>query len=471
MTLSHAAPERPMRLRPRSVRGRIWVLTVAVLALLAVLALIVGDAVGHAHRGLRIIGRGAGPTVTATGDLYFALTDMDAQLSQILLMGRDEGLGEGAAEARRRYDTDWDNAGRTLLSAAELPSADGETRRMAYDVLQALGRYRQNAGYAILLNAQSGHRAGPPPANVLGYYTAATTLMRERILPQAYNIPLANGAVVRRSYATERADVRDGRAAVLVCGALLLALLILLQGYLAREFRRMANLGLAVASAGVVVGVIVSMSVLTDEASLLATAKRDGFDAVLALSRTRAISMTASADETRYLLSPESADTSQSRFLEESQTLLYVSPGGPDSVISLAGYQARLPAVDRTPSGPSLLGAEAAIRTVRGKGTAMEQVLAAYARWQRADSRMRGLTGDAAIAALLDGRPGGVWGDFQAYDKAVQRLSVFHRNEFRRAVNKGEHRLAGWGAGLPSAVALLSALILLGVRPRLTEYR
>src|SRR5207248_2439119 len=108
------------------------------------------------------------------------------------------------------------------------------------------------------------------PAQVLAVYRQATDLMKLQLLPQAYNLTLTSGTIVRHTYAREHSAVLSGRAGVLAVGGVLLALLILLQVYLARIFRRVTNLALVLATACVVAGVGATAGLLTYEADTLA---------------------------------------------------------------------------------------------------------------------------------------------------------------------------------------------------------
>ncbi len=150
-TIAPAPPtSRPVRLR--TVPGRIRALTVA--ALLAVAGLFATAAVflSDAHDGLHVIGHGAGPQVVATGDLYYALSDMDAQVSQVLLIGKEDSLGSGRAAALQRYEQRRAVADQEVLEAAKLTAADPAAQTTARDILQGLGRYEMLAAQALVLD-------------------------------------------------------------------------------------------------------------------------------------------------------------------------------------------------------------------------------------------------------------------------------------------------------------------------------
>ena len=82
-------------LRSRSSPTLLLPPLVAAILVLAVLFAVTSSAVGDARTGLRVIGHGSGPQAASTADLYFALTDMDARVADVLLMSRELTLGIG----------------------------------------------------------------------------------------------------------------------------------------------------------------------------------------------------------------------------------------------------------------------------------------------------------------------------------------------------------------------------------------
>ncbi|MEV0402134.1 hypothetical protein [Actinoallomurus sp. NPDC050550] len=456
----------PKRLRIRTIPGRIRALAaVAALAVLVVL-LVTTLTVQNARDGLRVIGHDAGPQVVATGDLYFALSDMDAQLADALLIGGDRGLADRRAAALRMYDQRRSEANRTLLQGSRLAGADATEQRNAQEMLDALGRYERLAGQALLTDEQSNHAAGPPPTAVTALYRQATDLMKLDVLPKAYNLTLDNGTKVRRTYEAKRSAVLNGRIWVVLTGLLLIAVLVGMQWYFIRRFRRLVNPFLALATVGTLVLVVVSVALLSSEAGRLRTAKEDGFDSVLALSRARAISNSAHADEARYLLDPGRADTYEQVYLDKSQATVFLAAAG-----NLDTYYAQL---DQKIGGSDFLGffgTEAHHVTLPGQQDALRKVLSRYQKVQTNDRSIRQLAtnGDRRGALSLKLNTG--TGDFGDYDTALVALKDLHGRAFDKAISAGDHGLRGWNIILPGAAVLLIILILAGVRPRLSEYR
>ncbi|MER7544429.1 hypothetical protein ABTW95_15600 [Spirillospora sp. NPDC127506] len=463
-------PAGAARLLPRTVAARVRTLTALSLVLLLAVLGIGWAAIADAREGVRVIGHDAGPQVVATGDLYFQLSDMDAQLADALLIGNAPGGGRERALAR--YDDDRRRAGDALLKAAKLADETTETNT-ARDLLDALARYERLAGQALLLDRQEPHASGPPSQKVIDLYRRATDLMKLDLLPKAYNLTLDNGTLVRHTYEDKRSAVLAGRTWLLAAGLALLATLAGLQLYLARRFRRLLNVPLALATLGTLALAGAGALMLSGQADHLRKAKEEGFDSILALSRTRAISNSANADETRFLLDPGRADAYEQVYLSKSQTVLYLKAG------NLTQYNdAVQKGLSFEPGRAPFLGflgteanrpAESPEQRARLKD-GMDQALSAYQKVQANDRRMRDLVKagqrDRAVAAR-----GAAAADFTRYDRFLQRLAQIHQKAFDEAVADGGGGTSGWYAVLPAAGAVIALLVLAGVRPRLAEYR
>lgn len=465
------------RLRLRTVPGKVRV--ISFLALVAVVGLFgaAAVAVNNARDGLKVIGHSAGPQVVATGDLLFALSDMDAQVADILLIGREQNLGTGRQAALARYEQRRAEAGRALLQAAQLAGDDATEQRTVRLVIEGLGRYERLAAQAMLLDTQAAHAAGPPPQRVIALHRQATDLMKVELLPKAYNLTLDSGTTVRSTYEAKHAAVDAGRIWVLGTGAIVLVILLILQVYLARRFRRLLNPALALATLTTIGIVVAAVFMLGGQADHLKTAKRDGFDSILALSRARAISNSAYADQSRFLLDPGRADTYEQIYFDKVQSVLFIDTTSLD-----AYHQGLAPALGKYSPGqrgdPGFLGFfgdEARnVRTPEQRG-AVGRVLSSYQQFQRDDQQMRGLVAGGkrtdAIRLRMGRAVGGSIHDFEEYDRSLTSLIKVHRGTFDDSIKSGDDGLNGWNWLLPGVSVGLAVLILAGVRPRLAEYR
>ncbi|GAB3659557.1 hypothetical protein GCM10027589_20750 [Actinocorallia lasiicapitis] len=450
MTATRVREVARRRAVPRTVPA--WLRIGAIVAGVATLALFLAVRTGlaDADDGLRVVGHDAGPQVVHTGDLYYALSDMDSQLASVLLIGKDTQLGVGRDAYLKIYEERRAQADRAVLEAFDIAGQDPAGRMTVQSVLDGLGRYERLASRALVLDERAGHSAGrPPPADVLAEYRRATDLMRLDLLPKAYNLTLESAAIVRETYATERANVTRARIAVALAGAALLGVLAAFQIYLARRFRRILNPPLALATVLALVLAIAAEIALGSAAGSLRRAKTDGFDATLAFTRARAISNSASGDQTRFLLDPDRADTYEQVYLDKLQAIAFYDVG------SLPKYDAALAAGD-----PSL-GFLGGRRT-----TSLDR----FRDVQKIDAQMRSLSGtDRRKAVELRTEAGAT--AFDAYDDELGGLIAERNSVFVTEISDGDSALSGWSRGLPVAVAALLLLIALGVRPRLAEFR
>ena len=462
------------RLRLRTRPARILALAAAAVVAVTALFLTTNTAIGHARDGLRVIGHQAGPRVVTTANLYFALSDMDTQLANILLNGNSTDLGFGRVQSLAVYDQDRAAADAGAIQALRLTGSDPDQQATVQELLDSLGEYEKLAARAILLDEQADHRAGAAPENVLAVHRKATDLMRLDLLPKAYNLTLDSGAIVRQTYDAERGAVLAGRWWVGLAGLAAVVLLVALQVYVTVRFRRLVNPALALATLGCLAFAITGTLLLSAEAAHLHEAKVRGFDSVLALSRARAISNAMNADESRYLLDPSRADTYGQVYLAKAQSILYVP------AVDVNGYRRGVEA-GLAPSGmprkpmEGFLGVEAQHITLPGQRDVVTRVLSGFRQFQRSDAKVRSLVADGdrqgAVAVRLGKAEGASNVDFALYDLSLGSLIAVHQQTFTQAIDEGDNALDGWNIALPAAGVLVVALIVIGVRPRVAEYR
>jgi Tfp pilus assembly protein PilP len=235
------------------------------------------------------------------------------------------------------------------------------------------------------------------------------------------------------------------------------------------------NPALAAATLVAVVLVIAAATRVSAEAGHLKVAKQEAFDSILALTQARAVSYDANADESRYLVDPARAAQYQQAFLTESQQLADVGNVG------IFSYDAALAAGIRAYDGDNsdvrfggYLGAEFGNITFAGERAAAIRTLLAYQVYERDDRKLRALAQtDLAAAVGYDvGTAAGQsdWA-FNQYDEALSSVIAINSAAFTDAIQAGQGDAAAWNLAFPVVgAALLAALVLAGVRPRLAEY-
>ncbi len=454
--------------------ARLRLLRAAVLLLCGALGLLLVLAGLAASSTWNAIADRDAPRTTSAADLNLALNDMDAQAANLLLSSGDAGRGrlqvpyEKAAgyydDARRAVSRDL----RTLAVAAQ---GDRRAERTVEMLTDAFARYQERVGRAL----ENDTRTGGKPA-ALEDYRAATDLLQGELLPDARTLVASNNAAFNSAYASERARLTAELVAALTIGAVLLILLGALQWYLARRFRRRINPALAAATLSAGLAVVLGGVLLSTSFAQLKVARRDAFDSIVALSRARAIAYDANADESRYLLDADRRDQYERAFLRKSQEL-YGIPGA-----TLRSYDTEL---DRT--WDLYLADHTALRftgefrreldniTFDGERAAAERTVETYTVYQRDDRRIRELFEQGrvreAVAFCIGWEKGTSNAHFQEWMKALDSVTAINRTAFEGAVGKGRSTVSTLLPASGGALAVAAALTVLGLRPRLAEFR
>jgi hypothetical protein len=402
-------PETPARLR-------LWVATTVLTAtVLLVSACLVLARVQHQ---VRVIGDEAAPQAANAADLYFALSDLDAQVARLLLTtGRDELAGsriDALGTYRERSDQVDVALQRALAVAAD--------RDLVLRLLHDLGAYRERVWQALT--------AGP---SATGYYTQATNILHLDLLPTATSLREASEKRLDRAYEAKHATQVTGVTLVVVLGGALVILLIGLQVWLARRFRRVLSPALVAATGLTVLLLIPLATVLVVQEQILAKARDESLVPFLDLSRARAVSYDAAADTSRYLITD-----GLSRYREDFDRKADALQEG------LGPY-------------------------------ATEQVVTRWQAYRAGHDRIVELADGGkraeAIGALTGIGRGEAAFDFSYYDAAVAEITASRRDDFDMALRDAGILLTGWPFVPAAVLGLVILLVPLSVRKRFAEYR
>ena len=388
-----------------------------------------------------------------SSDLYFSLSDLDAEAARLVL------LGSGASPVAGGQDHSGDQIAtltaynqRTAQVDADLrqlaASTDGTDAATVATLTSGVTTYHQIADAAISLDEtasssapdEMGVPAGQPAPDAIGYYSRATALMQGELLPTA--------RLLRDDKASALTDAASSAHLAGIVGASasgavgLLALIVASRANLRLRlwFRRTTNLGVLMAALialGLAAGSLFALLATARDAS----AAGSRFTDYLAVTRVRAASYDADGAVTRYLLMPDTSLVPVTAAKDNATKEL--------NALGAAGTEAqqRWQALVKEPNGdiPSITE-HAAV------GSSPDQIATALAR-------------DTGTARGQDAF------DFSYYDTALLALSGQRLAAFDAAMSSARGDLSGW-AWLPwvlSGVAL--AGLVAGVRPRFAEYR
>ena len=423
----------------------------------------------------RSIGNRDAPAVDSTTGLYFSLNDMDAQVANVLLVGGGASLAADRSQDLAIYGSDRAAADEDLTQALATEAGNATAQRELRSVLDGVGQYEALAADALLTDQQARSSVGRAPAASLAYYQQATDLMGTSILPSVSSLTSVSASTLNASYTSGTSTAWTATSVVIAAGVALIAVLVALQLYLSARFRRLVNPALVAATVVAVVFVLTASTRLSAESGHLTVAKRDAFDSILALTQARAASYAGNADESRYLVDPARSAQYQQAFLATSQRLADVGNVG------IFGYDAALAADIRAyeTSGEvrfgGYLGSEFRNITFPGERAAAVAALLAYQVYERDDRKLRAMAKTNLAAAVgydIGTAPGQSDRAFNAYDADLSSVIAINSAAFTDAFHAGEGDTAPWNLVFPLAgAALLAALVLAGVRPRLAEYQ
>jgi hypothetical protein len=461
----------------RTTPGRLRTGAALVLLVACGLGVLVALIFGGVNAGFTAIGGTDAPLVEQSTGLYFSVNDMDAQVANVLLAGTSTNpvLTADRTQDLFIYSADRQRAEQDLQQVAVTSAGDPAAQHAVATMLDALGRYEALAAEAILTNQSGSDKPGRPSAATLSYYQQATDLMQNTVLPAAQSLTTANANSLGASYNQNHSSAQNGRLFVLLLGAALVAVLVVVQVFLATRYRRLINPGL-VAATVLALGLIVAGVVqLGAQANQLYVAKVEAFNSIQALSQARAVSYDANANESRFLVDPGFAAQYQNDFLTQSQQLADVGNVGIfqyDAALAadISAYQA----TNADVRFGGYLGTEFRNITFPGERAAAVKALLAYQVYERDDRKLRAMAKanlNSAIMFDVGTSPGQSDWAFNNWDSALGSVITINQDAFTAAVRQGGDDGSGWNGLIPGlAVAAIAALTIVGVRRRLAEY-
>src|SRR5262245_61722803 len=298
------------------VRLRALLGAVAVSGVLAFLSISVG--VDDTGRAFKVVGSDTAPTINDALGIYFAVSDMDADAADYLLLNGNPTGSLTPGGVLNRYEKRRQAASDLLISAAHNPTYDENEHTSILRMIVLIQIFDAYVEQAELLNNRGDRTAA------LAAYGQATDLMhapQSGLLETALNLASSLHADLTARYGAAQTEEDRDRVLIVLSMLLLIGLLVGLQVFIRLRMRRRLSPPIAGATLLAVVLLVATGYTLQVSDSHLAAAKNDGYDSVYALRQLRAIAFDAKADESRYLIDPQRAQLSQASFLAKSVEL------------------------------------------------------------------------------------------------------------------------------------------------------
>lgn len=418
-----------VRTTPGSLRAASVVLVVALLVLGAV-GVVVATARADAARD---VGLGAGPELSAAQNLYAELAATDAAASASYL-----SPGLEPRDLRRRYRDALAAAGTHLARVARMPEASPTARAAVRTISEQLPVY---AG--LVESARANDRQG----FIVGaaYLRQASALMREEIITAATT--LYDDASRRLGDAYDDGTSALHLVAVAVAAVVTVVLLLAVQWFLAHRMRRVLNLGLVAATVIVVIIAGWTLGRMAAEQSALVDARRQGSDAVQVLSAMRILALRAQNDD---------------------QLVLIERGGGEQYALD---YDTVMRRVRGTDGDGGLLAAAERIADRRGdpaRFDAVREQLAAVAEVHRA---VREHDDGGDYEAAVDLATGDGIATAAGLDDALRSEIARARTELDDHASDARGGFGALVVAIPILTLVAAAVVLIGLQPRIEEYR
>lgn len=398
---------------------------------------------------VRTVGSEATRGITYAQALKVDLADLDEVVVRSLL----ERTPLDANGLPGDYNAERAEVHESLVLAALVSSSGAAYEQPLTNIDYVLSHY-----HALVKDTFAAMAAGDT-AGAVEAYGQAHQVMAETLLPEADFVDKANSYVLNDTY--DRQNERSASTArlITVSWLALLAFLVLAQVLVARKFRRMVNLGLALATVVALASGAFALNRLHDSSAHLTRAREQAFDSVHVLARARATVVSARQAQGQFLLDPE-ADGARVAFQDQVARLLRVEGS---EVTDLAqagsvpagsgGHLARVAGPEATSSGPeSVRRAVVAFGAFLTEDAAMEDLVAA---------------GDieTATASYTSGR---TYAELDAAIDSAQRIEQETFDEAAGAAADAARHLDEINLLAAAGILLLA---LLGLFQRLREYR
>lgn len=461
-----------------------------VLALVA--AFVLTGSASQARSRISTVRTTDAPSVRATDDFLFRLQDMDAQLVNALLVNGDTEVHVPRGTSEALYDADRKLADGDLEAATVALAGDQPALNQLHSVSDDFGQYQAQATRTLADDERTGGTvAGAAPAAVFADYLAGHALLfgdddNGGLMKSATDLEKSSRDAIDSSASSVNDALDTAEAEFVIFGLVLAGGLVCLQLFVFRRFKRVLNPALiaaTLAALALTVGGSVGAAVAGND---FQTAKSAAFDSVLALSEADATSAGINSDESRWLLAqnyPGQRSEYEASFLRGENAIAGLAGttdvGSYAELLNNVTDGQNLDNLNRTPLTPaSSFGQEFTNITFPGEDQQAMAAFAAYNTYVQDDAHLRTMPmgTPAQLKAAIDfdtnaDTPGTSDQAFNTYSRALGDVIANNESHFESSMPKAQNGIGVW-TWLPYVLVLLMiGLTLLGLRPRLTEYR
>jgi hypothetical protein len=420
--------------RFRTTPGRLRLLSIVSVGAIVLLLIVSAGALSSRRGAAHSVRDESGPCLTRVQNLYQAFADADARASTSLL-----AAGGISIEERQRYLEARDKGGRLTAKVADCAGSSETSQRALAIIAKKVPRYSE-----MVEAARDNNRLGNP----IGAQRMrdASELMRGTILLATLDLYTSTANALHDDY--ERGTSASQMVWIVVIGIATLVILVVTQIYAARRSNRILNVGLVVATVIVALLLVWSLLRFNWEQNALVRAQRNGSDSVQLLSSARILALQAQANENIAL---SERGTGQA-FRDEATRVMTRLCGNEDCTGGLLA--AELDVAARTGSAERI--------------QAIQQQAAQF--WSIA--RNVAVMDDAGdYTGAVDKARGEQTQASNVLDASIVDESRNAQARFDDAAHDAGSGFAILTVALTLGLLLAGALVLIGLQPRIGEYR
>jgi len=341
---------------------------------------------------------------------------------------------------------------------------------------EALGRYLMAARAA-----RDAHVRGDS-AGMLSSYRESYTILQNELVPAANSLYAANDSVLDTIYEQQLVSSRHLQWLTVLVGLIVIVMLVAVQVYVARRFRRMANPGLVAATALVVVSTWYVTGSFRSHQHHLVALNDDAYQSVEALVGARADAYETNAAESRWLLDADFREHHARTFNEHTAKLTTFATGEDFTKLTERVDLRTAMVADEEKRGVETIVADRrAIDRYKMQGVDGELVRALENvtfpdEMKQADEAIHAfgtyIARDATIRSL---ELAGKHADAVAFEVGMKETdSNFAFYKFDTAIQRWIQTnfadIKGLEGGAPFMAFAILACVFIGLRPRLREY-
>ena len=481
-TLKSVATPWTRVLRWNATPVRLKLAGAAIATMVIVLAGVVMVGAARHRTAVQLIGVNTAPAVIKAHDIKIWIETLDADTLDELLDPPSD-MGSWVSD----FDKHRVEIGNHVIEATRNITFGDSELVPIQKIEESLGRYLMAARAA-----RDAHVRGDQ-AEMMSSYRESYSILQNELVPAANSLYAANDSVLDTIYAQQVVTSRHTRWLTVIVGVIVTVMLVVIQVFIARRFRRRLNPGLVAATLVTVIAMSYATGAFAAHARHLAALESDAYQSIEALVGARADAYETNAAESRWLLDQDFRKHHERTFVDHAAKLVSFAPSADIAkLIERIDMRAAMVADLGKHGVDEVVADRRAIDEYKMQGVDGEliraldnvtfpeemrqadEALHAFGTYVGRDATIRSLELAGKHADAVAFEVGMKETDsnyaFYKFDTAIQRWVQTNQDWMERYRDAAFSDIKGLEGGAPIVALAILACLLFGLRPRLREY-